>query len=175
MTNQDAGPFCHGTVSVSWWALILLICLVAGCGQSRPPRTAQNPQVRVSGRETWSLTTGDTVVLETALLKFHDGEAMLVVKASCETPGPMEKPLAKELAEYAVQHKYLKKAEARRSLLRAKKLGNRIGVALVAPDGKSGYRFNFSLDELGHQEEAGKTPPSEDDAEITKQRRPNNE
>ena len=137
---------------------VLAMVVGAACGPGGATRTTGNPQVRVEGPETWNVGQRSWEIEETAVIYFHNGDCMLVVKAfHDEDPGPEHEPLARELAAYAVEHGYLKKAQAKLPEDRCRTLADRVGVALIqklrTPAGSiaRGRKYNFPVSELIQQ------------------------
>ena len=105
-----AATLHHKLERIASIAVIMFAFGSVGC-RIGPTRTASNPQISVSGSETWKIAERTWEVQETALLLFPEGESMLVVKALYDgRPGPQQSPLAQELARYALEQGYLDRA-----------------------------------------------------------------
>lgn len=152
------------------WCCVVL-ALVSACGPGRSSRTTLNPQIPVSGPETWTVGVREWSIEGTDLILSPDGSAMLAVKALFqEKAGPSQEPLARELATYALHHGYLEKAASALPEDGRFSVAANIGVALInrvsTPVGSvaGGYRYNFQAKDL--QEASTAT-------EIDTEKRPN--
>ena len=155
--TRVAATLHHKLERIASIAVIMFAFGSVGC-RIGPARTASNPQISVSGSETWKIAERTWEVQETALLLFPEGESMLVVKALYDgRPGPQQSPLAQELARYALEQGYLDRARDKLRPADRVKLANRIGVALVRQAGSSmlsiasSHRYNFTLEELSQK------------------------
>ena len=75
-----------------------------------PPQTqtSRNPESAITGAEVWKVSGTNYSIQGTSLLSLGNGQTMFTVKVLCEfLPGTNDKPIARSIAKYAVDHGYV--------------------------------------------------------------------
>jgi hypothetical protein len=122
-----------------------------------------NPEAPITGAEVWIVSGTNYNIQGTSLLTLGNGQTMFTVKALCEfPPSSNDRPIARSLAKYAIDHGYTAKVKQSSWNGIPQQPSGAIGVSLMqnTPPGypAPGYRYSFTIAELqnGKSEEANR-------------------
>lgn len=134
-------------------SISMFFCLfTASCSQKNQTNTSGNPEVPLTGFETWEIDNVEYIVEGTAYLIMKDENALFIIKVMTPfKPNGSHKQLARLFAIYANSHGYLKKMDSISYNGRPVKFSGAIGVALFEKQETGitvGWKYNFTLEEL---------------------------
>jgi hypothetical protein len=112
-----------------------------------------NPEAPITGAEVWNVSGTNYNIQRTTLLTLGNGQTMFTVHALCDfSPGKNDKPFARSIAKYAIDHGYTTKVKQSWWNGAPQQSSGAVGVSLTqnTPAGSfaPGYRYNFTMTEL---------------------------
>ena len=71
-----------------------------------------NPEAPITGAEVWNVSGTNYSIQGTTLLTLGNGQTMFTVRALCDfPPSTKDKPIARSIAKYAIDHGYTTKVK----------------------------------------------------------------
>jgi hypothetical protein len=140
---------------------LLILCVsiaLTSCGKRPTTRTSQNPEIPITGAEVWKVNGTNFNIEGTACLIMGNDQTLFIVKALCDfSPNASHKPIACNLAKYALDHTYPAKLKQASWNGKGIPFSGSIGVALIQKQNignvsaSSGWRYPFTVQELTEQ------------------------